>query len=128
MRTTLDRYVLLMAADQAKDVEQRIERLHLEDGDGDHHVDFEKVPQGWIRMEQLLDEAGVAASPELHRSVVESLGREVRDHATTYLTTTDIRVDGVTPAELVAWLRPLLDEDQDSITVNGQEFDLNPEE
>lgn len=108
------------------DVEGRIEWLHLEGSEGDYHLNFEKSPDGWIRIEQTTDDEGYAL-PEFTRTTVPSLSREVADHAAAYLTTTEVLVRGVSPAELLTWIRPLLHPGQDSVRINEVDFDLYPE-
>jgi hypothetical protein len=51
----------------------------------------------------------------------------VRDYVAAYQIVTSVQVKGVTAAEMLAWIRPLLDPDQDSITINDESLELYEE-
>lgn len=105
-----------------QDIESRITSLHIEAGEGEYHVDFERSGDGWTKTEAGLNEEGYTTGVET-RTTVRSLGREVGDHTAAHLIITEVKVGGVTAEEFLDWVRPLLDEGQDSIVINGNQFD-----
>lgn len=118
------RYLSAMTTGSGDDTETRIRSIHIEAGEGEHHVDFERDEDGWIRVEQLEDDEGFVTSDEVARTSIGSLATEIEGHAQSFQIVTEVVVEGVTGEELVAWIGPLLNANQDSITVNGRSYEL----
>ena len=110
-------------------IERRIEQLGLVCSETPAFVQVAKDGDRWVRTTPF-HEAGRNTGPDATAAVarmpVTSLAQEVADFVATYLTIAKVVVRGLSPEELVEWIEPFLDQDQDQIIVSGQVFEVYP--
>lgn len=116
-----------MAAAAPGPLEQRIEQVTVVSGEGEYLADFQRDGNAWVMVEEVLDEENLLTG-EQSRTKLRSLKDGIEDFATRFYGVQEVKVTGAESGEIVSWIRDALPEDQDSILVNGDAFELYPED
>lgn len=108
-----------------QEIERRITTLHLDGKGGECVVDFEQTHHGWTRIGADTNGGTTGERTESH---VQGLAKEVEDFVAAYSNIDEAKVVGVSDEEFLDWVRPMLDERQDSIVINGETYDVYEEQ